>query len=302
MDTNKSYFECKRCFYKTNIKANINKHLDIKILCDRTLESFKYNDDELRSLSLVRIYPNKIINENSTEKSFICSTCNKNFLSLKSLKQHNAKSCSNSLSSNMSKNINVNVEDIQTCNDINSTNNEQYNNEHSYNNTNSNNISIVINNFDDKWNTDHIDDKLKLLLLLNKTKFTTTLQNILENEVNLNVLIDKTSDTGLVYNNNTLQKMDVKDIVQKSMDKLFQQLSIFKDELIHPDLNIEETYLNHAVKDSSVKLSDYHQNDSIKNTVNKLISQIYSQKNNSTVHKCSISLNPSSSTPIVEGF
>ena len=50
----------------------------------------------------------------------------------------------------MSKNINI--EDIEKCNDIISSNIEQANNENSYNTTttNSNNISIVINNFDDK--------------------------------------------------------------------------------------------------------------------------------------------------------
>jgi hypothetical protein len=289
MDSNKSYFECKRCFYKTNIKTNMNKHLDIKILCDRKLESFKYKDDELRNLSLIRIYP-KIKNDENTI-FFICAICNKNFASSKSLKQHNKKSCSNSFSSNMSKNINI--EDIEKCNDIISSNIEQANNENSYNTTttttNSNNISIVINNFDDKWNTDHIDDKLKLLLLLKKTKFTSTLQNILENEVNLNVLIDKTTETGLVYNNNTLQKMDVKDIVKKSMDKLFEQLKIFKDDLINHDLDIEEKYLDHSMNDSTKKLSDYHKNDSIKDTVNKLISQIYCKKNNNTAEICSSS-------------
>jgi hypothetical protein len=199
----------------------------------------------------------------------------------------------------MSKNINI--EDIEKCNDIISSNIEQANNENSYNTTttNSNNISIVINNFDDKWNTDHIDDKLKLLLLLNKFKFTTTLQNILENEVNLNVLIDKTTETGLVFNNNTLQKMDVKEIIKKSMDKLFNQLKIFKDDLINPELNIENIYLDHAVQDSSKKLSEYHKNDTIKDTVNNLISQIYSKKNNNTAEICSFS---SSNNKIEKGF
>ena len=51
-----SYFECKRCFYKCYQKGDIQKHLDKKKLCNRTLESYKYNEHELRNLSLIRLY------------------------------------------------------------------------------------------------------------------------------------------------------------------------------------------------------------------------------------------------------
>ena len=259
MDLTKSYFECKRCFYKTNIKSNMNKHLDIKILCERTLESFKYQNEVLRPLSLIRIYPTK-----NNDKSIYCSNCNKNFLYKKSLKNHNKKTCFNSLSK-----------------------------------TNSKNVSIVINNFNDIWNTDHINDNDKLLLLFNKSQFSKTLQNILENEVNLNVIIDKTNETGIVYNNNTLQKMSVKEIIKKTMDKLFEQLKIFKNDLINSQLNIEEKNLENAVNITSKKLFDYHKNDYIKEIVNKLISQIYSVKNNNTAELCYFS---SSDTSNEEGF
>lgn len=65
------------------------------------------------------------------------------------------------------------------------------------NNYTNNIISVninLINSFEENWNTTHIDDKTKCFLLLNNSKFTATLENILENEVNLNVLLDNTSE------------------------------------------------------------------------------------------------------------
>ena len=102
-----------------------------------------------------------------------------------------------------------------------------------------NNINFniqIINSFDKNWSTEHLDEKTKLILLLNQSKFTSTLENILDNDVNLNVLIDNTSDNGLVYNENKVSNMKLKDIFKVTMDKLYQQLCKFNDEISNPNI------------------------------------------------------------------
>ena len=40
-------YECKRCFYNTQLKSDMKRHLNRKIKCPRILESYKYNDKDL---------------------------------------------------------------------------------------------------------------------------------------------------------------------------------------------------------------------------------------------------------------
>ena len=55
----------------------------------------------------------------------------------------------------------------------------------------SKNITI---SFDDNFNASKIYNNNKLMLLISTSKFTKTLEKLLENKVNLNVLIDPTTD------------------------------------------------------------------------------------------------------------
>ena len=56
MNDKNSYFECKRCTYTCNKKANMKKHLNRKILCIKNFDSFSMSDEELYNLSLIKIY------------------------------------------------------------------------------------------------------------------------------------------------------------------------------------------------------------------------------------------------------
>ena len=209
-----SYFECKRCFYKCYQKGDIQKHLDKKKLCNRILESYKYNELELKDLSLQRIYVKLENDDNDTNYKNICECCGKRFIHLRTLKKHNEKCKLNILPNNQEekyqspvteeKNEELNLNNnLFSKNDMGNSNCSGINivDNSTKNITQHINLNInLINSFDEQWNTTHIDDKTKVLLLLNNTKFTSTLENILENEVNLNVLIDETSEKGLVYN------------------------------------------------------------------------------------------------------
>jgi len=220
MENKKSYYECKRCFFKCYQKNSMKKHLEKIKTCDRTFDSYKYKDDELYNLSLTRIYN---INKNS-----VCEICNKEFKNIFTLKRHQSIL-------HKSDNECVIEDNIKDNNII----NESINNENNNIITN-NNISI---------NVISLDDKQKILLFLKKYKFTSILENILENEVNLNEIV----------------KMNIKDIVNKTIIKLIDSLNNFKDDnyqkndhnidlsIIDNEMNKEDD-VNDINKDNTYKI------------------------------------------------
>ena len=132
---------------------------------------------------------------------------------------------------------------------------------------------------DDDWNTDHMDEKLKLILLLNTSKFTSTLDNILNNDVNVNVLIDNTTDTGLVYYNGVFTKMKIKEIARKTMEKVLKQLIKFRDEfVVNNKYNIDRTILDNEITITQTKFEQYLKDENIFNAVNKYLADIYNKK------------------------
>ena len=142
----------------------------------------------------------------------------------------------------------------------------------------------MINSFDETWNTNHIDNNKKLILLLNNSKFTSTLEDILENEVNLNVLIDNTTDNALVYDNKKLINMSIKDIVKKTMEKLLNHLNDFKNDIIEPNLyNIDKNIIDEQIKIAQNKYKDFNKDQDIQKCVNIFIKDIYNKKKDDTI-------------------
>lgn len=298
---NNSYYECKRCFYKSYQKNDMKKHLDKKNLCIRTIKSYNYKDEDLYSLSLNRI---------KRTNNFTCTSCNKNFSNNNNLKRHIEKSCTKSNSNEnlilqeipseiininsesiLTENLNLEIlaetidskpESIQIGNNNNNINNVQNSN------INSNNISININitkSFDDDWDTSNIDINKKLVLLLTNSKFTKTLENILENEVNLNVLIDNNTNNGIVFNNNKYVNMNVKDIVKQTMIKLHKHLTEFHTDITNPNIfDIDKDYLDCNLKNINHKFNKFQKDEDIQNTVKDYITDIYNKKKVDTIH------------------
>jgi len=63
--------------------------------------------------------------------------------------------------------------------------------------------------------------------------YTELLEEILKNDINLNVIIDKDNDSGMVYKNNIDKyiQMKLKDIISNTMEKLNNHLNdINKDD------------------------------------------------------------------------
>ena len=261
----KSYYECKRCFHKFIQKTDMKRHLDNKKLCTRTIESFTYKDEELYNLSLKIITLKK-------NKTIICEKCGKIFYNKNNLNRHLSASCKNKEDDGKNIIISNNVSDSTHVNIINNI-------------TNINNINInIVKSFDEEWDTTLIDNKLKLILLLNDVKFTSTLENILENEVNLNVLIDNTSDTGIIVSDNKFKNMNVKEIVNKTMKKLIDHIYSFHKELSNPNIfNINKILLDGELHKAQDKYNEYIKDVNIQKNVNAFITNMYNKKKEETV-------------------
>ena len=282
-----SYYECKRCLYKCKQKNDMKRHLNKKKKCEN-INDCNLNDNDIEKISLVKIYLS-----NGSKSKYNCIYCNKNFVNNSTLKNHINKNCKFK-ELNIDKNDFIKVEKKE-CLEKNDEkkNNDEKNNVNIINNitnitniTNINNIDININiikSFDEDWDVTKINDELKLILLLNNSKFTSTLENILENEVNLNVIMDKHSENGIIYENNVLKEMNVKDILKRSMEKLYKQLCNFHDDIINPNIfNVNESILDVELDNAKKKLMEYNKDDKTRNEVDKYITEIYSKKKDNT--------------------
>jgi hypothetical protein len=284
---NNSYYECKRCFYKSYQKNDMKKHLEKKNLCERKVESYKYNNEDLYNLSLERNY--------NTEKENVCKDCNKNFYNNANLKRHMDKYCKKN-NNVIDETVNASpiIGKLQDVCQIGENNINNVSNSNITNNSN-NNINININiarSFDDEWDTSKIDINKKILLLVTNSKFTKTLENILENEVNLNVLIDTTTENGLVYNNKEFTKMNIKDIVKKTMSKLHKHLTEFHSDILNNDndkpnkdkLDIDKKHLDLSLQNINNKYTNFTNSKDIQKTVKEYITDIYDKKNIDTIN------------------
>ena len=122
------------------------------------------------------------------------------------------------------------------------------------------------------------------MLLLTNNKFTTTLKNILENEVNLNVLLDKNSDKALVYKDKILQSMNIKEIVDSTMKKLIHQLKIFENDIVDPNiLNIDTKIIDYNMDCIDKKYEDFKKNKFIQDKLKVYIKDIYNTKRDDTM-------------------
>lgn len=178
---------------------------------------------------------------------------------------------------------------------LNNNSNNDTNMEHSNNNTiNSNNnnitnnINIKIENlipFDEDWDLSKIDKYEKSLLLFSQVMYTKLLEKILDNEINSNVIIDKYTDSGLVYTNTSEEgkkyiTMDFENIIKKSMQKLNKQLNDifndYEDDLIENVIADElKKNVRHNKRLINIKYLNFKEDDGIKNLVNNFIQDVY---------------------------
>ena len=255
-----SYYKCVRCEkYISDKRSNILNHLNKKNKCEKSHSALNFNDKEIYEKSLIRILGNNDNNSEIESENIECTFCNKNFSTKYYLKKHVEK-CKNN------KNFNI-----------------------SNYNTQINNISINVNitnpiPFDNDWDVSNIDLLTKKNLLMSKIMYSNLLSEILNNELNLNVIIEKESDTGLVYKNDkdTYIKMKIKDIIDKTMEKLKNHLLNFIDDA-NSDKLIIDTYLKEFESNIVDKYQKYIENNEINTFVQNYMIKLYEDKKNDAI-------------------
>jgi hypothetical protein len=315
-----SYYECKRCFHKTNQKIGMIRHLSRKKICTRDLESYKYAEKDLEKLSLTLIKKNKLtedyniiyeddnnsennedledknkidnhinLNENIKKEDSNISIENKEIISITNIKDNNiyCNNCNKYFTRRSS--LQRHVEKNRCKNIIYTPPTEQ-------NITNITNNTIIINvnlnkplPFDSDWDVSKIDDKLKNILVLSDLKYTKTLEHILENDVNLNIIIEDKAENGIVYKNDVekFKLMKVEDIVDLSMNKLHKQLTIFHDEIKNNNTySLNNKLLLNEKESLDEKYNNFKNENDTKILVKNYIADIYNKQKDRTLNYC----------------
>ncbi len=237
-----SYYQCRRCKFTSKFKNDIRRHLNRKIKCGKELDAYNYSNEKLYELSLIKI----VIKDEEDKKNLTCINCNKIYSRLDSLNRHK-----------------LNCKIIES-ND--STQNIQH-------------VHIKLKSFDEDWSIEHINDYFKLFILLSKTKYTDFLEEIMKNRENLNIILEKNTDSALVYKNQIdfYVKIKIKDFFEQLMIKINIQLQKIFDDYLSENYNIENGVLN-TIKDekisNNVKLSDYLNDYNLRKIVDILLLNI----------------------------
>lgn len=265
-----SYYECKRCKYITKLKSDMKRHLIRTVKCGIIDTPNEYTDKDNSELSLIKI-------TNEKNKDLTCDICNKGFSRIDSLNRHKKSYCKKidgmlntiNVQNNVEKQVNINIE--KQVNNYFILDKKEFN----------------MNSFEDNWNIEHFDNYIKLLILLSKTKFTDFLSEVLKNKENLNVILEKDNENGLIYKNDSEMyvKLQKNDILNKSMHKIYEHLQKIHDEYLNKELNNNQNMEQHFL--DSIKIAEqtinnkyeaYINNNNIKEQVDSCLLNIYNNK------------------------
>lgn len=315
-------YKCLKCSYKCKLFNDMTRHLNKNNSCPKILDGYNYSEEELLKLSLMpyrnneqnidikilkkkfklKVSKNKLfeaLNEIEKKRLRDCPLCNLSFEKKCDLKKHIILECVN-----IDCNINDKKEESKLknmCNIINSNNtinNNDITNNNINNNDTTNNYNIINNiniisppvSFDDDWDISHMDSNEKTVLIISMFKYTKTLESLLKNKNNHNVIIDKESKSGLVYNNNNIETMSLDEICDKSVDKLNNHLNKFVDEVIKNNDNnsIDLDYILHSKKVIRLKQSNYKYYEKDKNIINEMLIDKYDNVKDETLKNFNI--------------
>ena len=120
-------------------------------------------------------------------------------------------------------------------------------------------------------------------------KYTKTLESLLKNKNNHNVIIDKASNSGLVYKKNNIETMTLNEICDKSVDKINYHLNKFVDEVIkNNNVDVDTDYIMHSKKVIRIKHGNYKYNQKDRNCVNQILVDKFDNVKNDTLQKFNI--------------
>ncbi len=265
--------------------------------------------DDIHSLendNLSHLKDSNIMNTNKKElleeldnieksKNKDCKYCNVSFGLIMDLKKHVVTTCFfNELMkrktekekieqmfanvTNANNNSEINDSYNTTNNNCNNTTNNTTNNNNNI--TNNVNIYLEMKNpvpFDNDWDISQISDDKKSKFIISNKMYSKLLEEILKNEINLNVIIDKENESGMVYKNDIDKyiNMKSKDIIASTMDKLKSQLLDINISLKDDDFDIMDEISVHARRMITKKHIDYGKDKNIQEDVNHIMSDIY---------------------------
>lgn len=235
-----------------------------------------------------------ILEEIEKNKTKVCKFCQTEFLLITDLKKHVIIKCfyddivqkeehekyeKNNQTNNIHEN-NGTINGIQNNNITNINNNTNSNN--TTNNT-TNNFNIYMDkikpvSFDDDWNLSNISDMMMSDIIISKYMYTKFLGEILKTDNNLNVIIDKENNYGMVYKNDIDKyiQMKFKDIILSTMEKLNKQLLDINEE--NKKNNSFDEVIDFSRKMINKKYIDFKNNDNIQKNIDILIGNIYESK------------------------
>ena len=279
--------------------------MNIKKSCPKNFDALNYSDDQLLILTLLPYYNKKhlvdiyeidyyknsnILYKNRNElfnnlnniddnKIKKCNFCKEEFQKVVDLRKHLLLLC-------FYKNIqesDIKNKKLVDKNIISNSNNNTYNinSNNTTNNTINNNINIYfeIKNpipFDEDWNLSKIDNKTPNEFIFSQLMYTKLLKELLKNEINLNVIIDKDNNSGIVYKNDIDKyiQMKSKDIIDNTMEKLKKYLM----EMNSSDKESFPELIDFSRKMIKKKHIDYNNNSNIQSIVQDLICDIFETK------------------------
>lgn len=277
-----SYYECKRCSFRSSQKIGMTRHLNKLNKCIKNIDSYKYSDEELYDLSLCIINNKKPISINN---NYYCEDCDKFFSTKGNLVKHLRKKNCKNVQEKEDK-PEVIVTPVNNINNIQNINNTQINNitiNQEIKICNYYNIKLPIG-FDDDWDLSNISLMNKLLLLCSSSKFSDLLKSILSNDENLNVILDN-DENGIVYKNDDEKYIIMKkeEILDKSFDKLYKQLHFVFDELKN-SYDKSVTNYDKIIEDEKINVqkryNDYKENSqNLNKRVKAFLCDIFQEKN-----------------------
>jgi hypothetical protein len=246
-------YECPKCYYKTNRKSSFKSHFNRKETCIRSIESYsKYND-----LELSKLMDNYKLDINNYKKD--------------ELKKYKCHICFNKFTQKY--NLNKHIKTFHNYHIINElTNNNDYNN-------------IILIGFDNDWDLSHIDESSMNNILFSTIIYTKLLEEILNNKINLNVIIDDTNNSCLVYKNNIDKyvHMKLKDMLNISMNKLNKQLNDLQSKL---SINVIDDSVKLSKEIIDKKIEDYNNKNNITEKVNIFLINIFKNVKNNAIEIC----------------
>lgn len=307
-------YQCYRCFYFCKNKKDMKKHLERKKQCIRSIESYQFIEENINDLSYMKLKDSELIHVNhekvidtidnkwiydENQLNFIinyykknnikeCCFCNKCFFRKYELLRHIEKNqCSiliEKKNEHLKKNSIIETHDkVETP----QTQTNQINNFHInvFNQSNIVNNNYLLNNFNEEWDISKIDIQKKLLLLLSDNKYTNTMEEILKNDKNMNVLLNEEENNGIVFQENKFVNLDNDEIIIRTMYKLYNHLLKFYQEIKNDNKNLPNSDLKKHKQHIEDKYEHFNKNDFTKELVKNILCDIFHNKKDEIIQK-----------------